>query len=176
MKTFFLGLVLGVLLGLAACTTPTPAPTAVPTLPPPTNTVEVKPTDTVAPPTNTSAPATEAPTQSTATVAPTATLAPTDTPAPTNTPAPQTYFITYQDFSIVPAETTLRVGDTVNFLIRAGFLINHQPYNFTAPNVFEAPGGLGDGTTYTYTFKEAGTVTILCGYHPDMKATVIVQP
>lgn len=173
MRNFLIGLALGILMGLAACTTPTPAPTLVPTLPRPTNTIEVKPTDTLAPPTNTSAPATEAPTQPSATDTP---AAPTATPAPTNTPTPATYFITYQDFSIVPAETIIRVGDTMNFLIKAGLFVNHQPYNFTAPNTFESPAGLGDGATYTYTFKEAGTVTILCGYHPEMQAKIIVQP
>jgi plastocyanin len=82
-------------------------------------------------------------------------------------------FITYQDFEIVPAETTISVGTRVIFLIKGSL---HQPYNFTAPNTFEAQANLGDGASYTFTFNDAGTVTLLCGYHPNMSATLIVAP
>ena len=130
------------------------------------------------PPTGTPEPTAEP--SATATLEPGATAAPTATPAPaTATPEPTTaptaapVFITYRNFEIVPAQTTIKVGTTVTFLIQGAL---HQPYNFTAPNTFESPANLGDGTSYSFTFNEAGTVTILCGYHANMSATVIVQP
>lgn len=135
---------------------------------------------TPVPPTATEAPEepTVAPTlapgetpQPTATPAPTATAAPTAEPTAAPTSAP--VFITYRDFEIVPAQTTVKVGTTVTFLIQGSL---HQPYNFTAPNTFESAANLGDGATYSFTFNEAGTVTILCGYHGGMSATVVVNP
>ena len=113
----------------------------------------------------------------TPTLEPGVTAEPTATPGPTATPtvAPTTapVFVTYRNFEIVPAQTTVKVGTTVTFLIQGSL---HQPYNFTKPNTFESPANLGDGTSYSFTFTEAGTVTILCGYHGGMTATVIVQP
>jgi plastocyanin len=116
----------------------------------------------------------------TAIAAPTDTPLPgaTDTPAPTATPEPSPTpagppVVVYRNFEIVPGEIRIKVGTTVVFSIRGSL---HQPYNFTAPNVFEAPPDLGDGATTSFTFNEAGTTTILCGYHAGMKGTVIVEP
>ena len=177
-------------LSIAACGAPTTAPTVVPPTPtanPPTQPVaQPSPTDPV--------PATKPPasvptaTATTAlagtevpTIVPTITAPPTEAPTefppqppPTNTPG--VAFMTFKDFEIVPTQITIPVGTTVIFQIEAGFLSSHQPYNFDAPNVFEAPAQLGNGTTWSYTFKEAGAVTIRCGYHSEMVATIIVTP
>jgi plastocyanin len=161
-----LKLIVATTLGLAAmligCTTaaspattaPPSQPTDAPTDPPPTATYTLTPV-----------PPTDAPTA-------TATEAPTETP----TTAPTDVFITYQDFEIVPAETTIAVGTTVIFQIQGAPGSFHQPYNFDAPNTFESPPNLGDGATFAYTFNTAGSVTIGCGYHPNMLATVVVTP
>jgi plastocyanin len=114
----------------------------------------------------------------TATAAPGATSVPaTVTVAPpTPTTAAATLapvFITYGDFFIAPAENVVKVGQQVVFLIQGSL---HQPYNFTAPNTFEAPANLGNGTQFPFVFNTPGTVTILCGYHGNMTATVTVQP
>jgi plastocyanin len=137
-----------------ATTAPPSQPTTAPTDPPATATYTLTPI-----------PPTDAPSA-------TATEAPTETP----TTAPTDAFITYQDFEIVPAETTLSVGARVIFQIKGAPGNFHQPYNFDAPNTFEAPPNLGDGATFAYTFSTAGRVTIRCGYHPDMIATVVVTP
>lgn len=185
-----IGLVCSLVL-LAACTPPTPgvatdAATVPPTQPRSNTQASVAtptaagpaggyPAATVAatrpPPTNPPPgyPATEDPA-----LAGTATPTVIVPPAATNTSAP--VFITYRDFEIVPAQTTIKVGATVIFLIQAGEGVFHQPYNFIAPNVFEAPANMGNGVSYPYTFNEVGTTTILCGYHGNMQATVIVQP
>ena len=117
-----------------------------------------------------------------ATTPPEATAAPGNTEAPPATAVPPTtaaaatlapVFITYRDFEILPAQNIVKVGQQVIFLIQGSL---HQPYNFTAPNTFEAPNNLGDGTQFPFVFNTAGTVTILCGYHGNMSATVTVQP
>lgn len=174
-----------------------PPPTVVVTLPPAVDTIAPQPTDVPTQPpltsaathTHTAEPATQASSSNniaTATNSPTEapTLAPTDAPtqpptqAPTQAPTATlgTVFITYQDFQIVPAQVTIPVGTTVVFLIKGGFLSFHQPYNFNAPDTFEAPSGLGDGKSWAYTFNEPGTVTIRCGYHSEMVATITVTP
>jgi len=81
--------------------------------------------------------------------------------------------IVYRDFEIVTAGVSLTAGAVVTFQIEGG---PHRPYNDTAPNDFEAPENLGDGATYKYTFGEPGTVTIRCRYHPEMTATIVVEP
>ncbi len=144
-----------------------PQPTVEPTQAPPSATpaLETQPSAPTATEAATSAP-TESPTQ-----APTEppTLVPTLVPTAT----PGTIFITYQDFEIVPGQVTISIGATVVFLIK-GHL--HQPYNFDPPDTFESPAGLSDSTSWAYTFNEPGTVTIRCGYHSKMVATVIVTP
>jgi plastocyanin len=173
MKTFLTGVVLGFVLGLVACAT-APAPTATPAALSTNTAPPAAPTNTSGPAV-TRAPATPSETAAaTATPAPTLTTAPSATPAATSTPAPAV--ITYQDFEILPAETIIKVGASVTFLIKAGLFSFHQPYNFTAPNIFEAPANLGEGATFAHTFAEAGRVTLLCGYHANMRAALIVQP
>ncbi|MEK7324661.1 MAG: hypothetical protein AAB217_05325 [Chloroflexota bacterium] len=184
MKRIFAVLIIASLV-LAGCddlppaTVPTPisSPAISATAPQPA----VEPTQLPSTSTHTAEPATRA---SAPTATEAATSAPTDAPtqpptepatlAPTATPG--TVFITYQDFEIVPNQVTIPVGTTVVFLIKGGFLSFHQPYNFDSPNVFESPPGLGDGASWSYTFNEPGTVTIRCGYHSEMVATVAVTP
>jgi plastocyanin len=159
-----LTIALSLTMALAGCALSTPEPTATPTQP-------STPTPTLDPPTET-----PAPTSTHTPIPPTATPTATATPAPSDTPTAAALldvFVTYRDFEIVPAEITLKAGTRVAFLIEGSL---HQPYNFDAPNVFESPAGLGDGARYEYTFNEPGTVTIRCGYHPNMVATVVVTP
>ena len=99
-----------------------------------------------------------------------------DTPAPTATPAATAApaFITYGDFTVNPASTTIRAGTQVTFLIRDSI---HQPYaGAAAPFIFEAPPGLEPGSSWSYSFNQAGTFTLLCGYHSTMNGTLVVQP
>jgi plastocyanin len=95
-------------------------------------------------------------------------------PAPTKAPAPtpKPVFITYSNFVINPPQTTIKVGTTVVFIIQKG---PHEPYNATGSDQFDSGTGLVD-TTYSFTFRQAGTITILCGYHNNMTATLVIQP
>lgn len=149
--------------GRLAFGSPTPLP---PTAAPPTTIPSEPPT----------AAPTQPPTAGAAAPAETPTPAPSpqspvDTPTPL--PAPEVVYVTYRDFEIVPGALTIRAGTTVVFLIENGV---HQPYNFDPPNVFESPAGLGQGASWSYTFTEPGAVTIRCGYHGGMTATLVVTP
>ncbi len=184
MKLFMLTLLVGLACALTSCVTATPAVSPTPLVVLASTATQSPPTPTALPLTATSAPTVTAPPSpalsDSSPRAPTATPAASLTPAPSATLAvsatPARAFITYQDFEILPAQTTIKVGAQVIFLIKAGAAIFHQPYNFTAPNTFESPAGLGEGTSFAFTFSEVGTVTLLCGYHPNMQATLIVEP
>ena len=103
---------------------------------------------------------------------------PTDTTAPqgtaTKAPTPKPVIITYSNFVINPPSTTIKVGTTVVFVIQQG---PHEPYNATGPDQFDSGSNPPlVNTTYSFTFKQAGTITILCGYHSNMSATLVIQP
>ena len=103
---------------------------------------------------------------------PTATGAPAATPtqaAPPPTPKP--LVITYSNFVITPSNNTIAVGQSVTFIIQK----LHEPYNQTGPDQFDSGTNLVD-TTYTFKFTQAGTITILCGYHANMTATLTITP
>jgi hypothetical protein len=115
---------------------------------------------------------------------PTVTTAPGATaPAATATSAPPTattaaalgpVFITYRDFEIVPADNTAKAGQQIVFLIQGSL---HQPYaGAAAPFIFEAPNNLGNGTQFQITFNNAQQLTILCGYHGNMRANLTITP
>ncbi len=160
---------------------PTSLPTSALAAPSPTAPPEAYPGATVAPPPTTAAEgypaATTAPEgypDSGATATPAADV-PTIPPPATNTNAP--VFITYRDFEIVPAHTTIKVGTTVNFLIQGGEGSFHQPYaGASAPFIFEAPPNMSNGVSWPHAFDTAQTLTLLCGYHGNMTATLIVEP
>ncbi|MEK7278551.1 MAG: hypothetical protein AAB427_14460 [Chloroflexota bacterium] len=168
---------------VAACATTTQAPpTFVVTLPPPA----VQQT-TVPPPATepTQIPTTEVPAVPGATHAPTedgylqATEAATATAAAS--PTPGIAYMTFQDFAILPSQITITPGTKIVFLIKSASGTFHEPYssfpnNFNLSGLFDS-GALRDGDSYAYTFAQAGTYTVRCGYHPDiMVSTVEVTP
>lgn len=149
-------------LAMSACATPAPQSTSAPA-------------PTPAQPAATQAGATTLPT-----LAPT--LVPTQPPASPTAAAPKIASMLFEDFKITPSKLTISVGTTVVFNIKGGFLSFHQPYssfpnNTDISGLFESPSNLGNGTTYQFTFKQAGVITVRCGYHPtEMVATIEVTP
>ena len=78
--------------------------------------------------------------------------------------------ISMENLVISPAETTAKVGDTIEW-------INKDVFAHTAT----ARNGDFDVTlppkkTGTLVLKKAGTVDYYCRFHPNMKATLIVTP
>jgi plastocyanin len=78
--------------------------------------------------------------------------------------------ITMENLVISPAETSAKVGDTIEW-------INKDIFVHTAT----ARNGDWDVTmppkkTVTLVLKKAGTVEYYCRFHPNMKATLTVAP
>jgi plastocyanin len=70
-----------------------------------------------------------------------------------------------------PASVTINKGDTVTWT--NGDQVGHD---VTADDFNSGdPGGIGNGESYKYTFKTAGTFDYVCTVHPGMKGTVIVK-
>lgn len=170
---------------LAACAQPTPTPTLQATNAPSINVPATAypadaPTNTqpaaypAAGPTDTQPAAYPAATEALPTNASSATPSgsPTEAPAPTAASGP--VVIVYRNFEIQPALTTIKAGTEVTFLIENGV---HQPYaGSAAPFIFESPPNLGTGALWSHTFDQPGTLTILCGYHAGMSATLVIAP
>jgi plastocyanin len=78
--------------------------------------------------------------------------------------------ITMENLVISPAEISAKVGDTINW-------INKDVFAHTAT----AKNGDFDVTlppkkSATSVLKKAGTVEYYCRYHPNMKATLKIEP
>ena len=78
--------------------------------------------------------------------------------------------IVMENMVISPAETTAKVGDTLE-------LVNKDVLVHTAT----AKNGNFDVTmspkqTVTYVLQKAGTVDYYCRFHPNMKATIKITP
>ena len=66
---------------------------------------------------------------------------------------------------------TVQVGDTVTWNN-----VDDRPHTATADDGAFDSGNLDEGASFSFTFTEPGTYTYLCEYHPDMQATVVVEP
>ena len=81
-----------------------------------------------------------------------------------------TITITMENLVVSPAEATAKVGDTLE-------LVNKDVLAHTAT----AKNGDFDvmmppKKTVTYVIKKAGTVDYYCRFHPNMKATLKIEP
>jgi plastocyanin len=80
--------------------------------------------------------------------------------------------VTIAKLVYAPAETTLHVGDTIEW-------INNDPIAHTATAAKNAPGGswevmLPAGKSASMQMMTAGTIDYYCRFHPNMKARLIV--
>jgi plastocyanin len=82
--------------------------------------------------------------------------------------ANQTIQIT--DSAFGTAVLTVQVGDTVTWTNA-----DDRPHTVTSQDGAFDSGNLDEGGTFSYTFTAAGTYAYLCEYHPDMRATIVVQ-
>jgi len=79
--------------------------------------------------------------------------------------------VTISNFAFDPATITIKAGQTVVWTNHdtAAHTVVADDNSWASPNISK-------GSTYSHTFTTAGTVTYHCSIHPNMKATVIVQP
>ena len=84
--------------------------------------------------------------------------------------AAKTIQVSIKSFKFTPADITINVGDTVVWT-------NED----SAPHTVESSDGtlrsdeLSKGDTYSYKFTKAGKYDYICGIHPSMKGSVMVQ-
>jgi plastocyanin len=78
--------------------------------------------------------------------------------------------ITMQNLEVLPKEVTAKVGDTVEWINKDAFV-----HSATAPNGdFDVQ--LPVNKTASVVVKKAGTVEYYCRYHPNMRATLKIEP
>lgn len=75
------------------------------------------------------------------------------------------------DSTFSPATLTIAVGDTVTWRNA-----DDRPHTVTSKDGAFDSGNLDEGVGYSFTFTEPGTYTYLCEYHPEMQATIVVEP
>jgi len=81
----------------------------------------------------------------------------------------KTTAITLKNFAFSPATATVKVGQKVTWTNE----------DSTVHNVISSDGtlkskDLSQGDTYSFTPKKAGTISYVCTFHPNMKATLTV--
>jgi len=74
-------------------------------------------------------------------------------------------------FAFNPATVTIKVGEKVTWTNQDGAV-----HTVVADDNSWTSDSLEQGASFSHTFDTAGTFTYICGVHPAMKGTVIVQP
>lgn len=96
-----------------------------------------------------------------------------DTPeaAPTEQAAGSTEVV-IQGFAYGPPELTVPIGSTVTWtnMDSAAHTVSGSDRE-----VMPESGSIGQGETYENTFAAAGTFAYVCGFHPYMTGTVVVE-
>ena len=99
------------------------------------------------------------------------TPAPAPSAAATPAPAAGGNAIAIKNFAFAPSSLTVKTGTTVTWT-----------NDDSAPHTVVADGGaftspqLATGSSYPFTFTQAGTYTYHCSIHPSMKGTIVVEP
>ena len=82
----------------------------------------------------------------------------------------ETIVITMENLVISPADASARIGDTISWINKDVFA-----HTATAKNGdFDVT--LPPNKSATSVLKKAGTVDYYCRYHPNMKATLKIEP
>jgi plastocyanin len=81
-----------------------------------------------------------------------------------------TITIVMENLEISPAEALAKAGDTLQLFNKDVFA-----HTATATNG-EFDVAIPPNTTVTYVVSKAGTVDYFCRYHPNMKATLRIDP
>ena len=82
-----------------------------------------------------------------------------------------TFDVEISGFKFGPAEAVVAVGTTVTWT-------NNDTFEHTVQadgDAFPTSPTLGEGATYSFTFTEPGTYAYICGIHPQMRGTVVVE-
>lgn len=84
---------------------------------------------------------------------------------------PASYDIQIKGFAFSPSALSIKVGDGVTWTN-----MDSAPHTITSDSGNELDSEtLSKGNNYSHTFTTAGTYEYHCGFHPGMKATIIVE-
>jgi plastocyanin len=89
----------------------------------------------------------------------------------TSAPASSGNTVTISGFAFDPATITIKVGGTVTWTNQDSVV-----HTVVADDKSWSSDNMAKGASYSHTFDTAGTFTYICGVHPSMQGTVIVQP
>lgn len=78
------------------------------------------------------------------------------------------YNIAIENFSFKPTEIDIKKGDTVTWTNQ-----DSAPHKILG-DIFQSDS-LAKGQSFSFVFNSAGTFDYICGIHPSMKGTIIVQ-
>ena len=93
----------------------------------------------------------------------------TNTTTPDTTTTPTTgQAVTIQNFAFSPATLTVNAGSTVTWTNQDTVAHDVKGTDFQSTT-------LNTGDTFQFTFDKAGTYEYICGLHPTMKGTIIVE-
>jgi len=80
-----------------------------------------------------------------------------------------THTVVIENLRFVPETLEIRRGDTVVWVNR-----DLVPHTATAEGRFDS-GNLAPKASWRHRFDAAGTLAVVCRYHPTMKAQVVVR-
>jgi plastocyanin len=92
-----------------------------------------------------------------------------DEPAPTDKVPEGSPYMDQRGLAFRPSNLTVQAGEQVYFLNNETALHN------VVVDGEDISGNMRNGDVVVYVFEEAGEYAITCDYHPQMKATVIVE-
>ena len=84
-----------------------------------------------------------------------------------------TVTVSMASLKFVPSIVHIKAGETVKWTNN-----DSPPHNVTyqsGPKFASSKPVMNPGTSYSVTFKQAGTVTYICTIHPFMKGTIVVS-
>ncbi len=84
-------------------------------------------------------------------------------------PSPVTHNVTIQGFAYIQQSLIVKKGDTVVWTNK-----DSTAHTVTGKNGGPSSPTLNTDATYSYTFRDAGTFSYYCAFHPSMTGTVIV--
>ena len=94
---------------------------------------------------------------------------PNVTPSTTsNTVTTDSNTVSIQNFAFSPATLTVKAGTTVTWVNNDSTVHTIKSDSFNSDN-------LNRGDKFTFTFNTPGSFGYVCGIHPDMKGTIVVQ-
>jgi len=90
------------------------------------------------------------------------------TQAETTTLPQSSASVAIRNFAFTPSALTVAAGTTVTW-------VNEDSAPHTLKSDSFASGKLGRGDSFSFTFRETGAYTYVCGIHPSMKGKIIVE-